>query len=479
MSDKTAIAGDTEAQEKAEVQEVSSKLHDFVIGNKDHIEEILKSQDQEDSFGLADAEIRRQAHSLNRSTKKIYDIFMNDGFEDPQTRNFCLQKGEADYKQHRITLNNMIEKMEDAQHTSNKSLFLPKVITKIVRDAIEPETVLEPLFRKMRYNGETINFPAFGGMVAADIGAAEEYPEQKLEAAGQISINIGKSGLAVMMTDEMIRYSQYDLMRISIEHAAKALIRHKEVKCANHLSDNSTAIFNNQGRFGLDGAPVAGTYSTSGRGSDGATNGTFTINDLFIMYAESVKRGFVPNTLVMNPMGWLIFAMSPELRAFGFNNNGQMFQALSGQVGRARQWEKGPNVWASTGNNELLGSTYAEVPNMFPSTLNIVVSPFVYHAQDGSTDEFKTHIHMADRAEIGLIVVDEEPVTEEWSDPRRDIKKTKIRERYGIGSLHNNEAIISAKNIIIKKGYDIEDKIMWDAQSGGLAAGPEDHPWMS
>ena len=42
-----------------------------------------------------------------------------------------------------------------------------------------------------------------------------EYPERKLEVAGTVTAFIGKSGVKVRITDEMLRYSQYDVMSMN------------------------------------------------------------------------------------------------------------------------------------------------------------------------------------------------------------------------------------------------------------------------
>jgi hypothetical protein len=39
---------------------------------------------------------------------------------------------------------------------------------------------------------------------------------------------------------------------------------------------------------------------------------------------------------------------------------------------------------------------------------------------------------MMDTSELGAIIVNEDPTTEEWNDPARDIMKIKVRERYGM-----------------------------------------------
>jgi hypothetical protein len=46
-----------------------------------------------------------------------------------------------------------------------------------------------------------------------------------------------------------------------------------------------------------------------------------------------------------------------------------------------------------------------------------------------------------------VLIVDEDITTEEFQDPRVDIRKIKLRERYGIGILNEGKAIAVLKNV--------------------------------
>jgi peptidyl-prolyl cis-trans isomerase SurA len=51
-----------------------------------------------------------------------------------------------------------------------------------------------------------------------------------LLAGGTVVAQIGKSGLAVSLTEEMITWSQWDLIAIQLRLAGQAMARHKEKK---------------------------------------------------------------------------------------------------------------------------------------------------------------------------------------------------------------------------------------------------------
>ena len=207
---------------------------------------------------------------------------------------------------------------------------------------------------------------------------------------------------------------------------------------------------------------------TSGRDSSGAGNGTITLDDLLVMYSKIVERGFIPNALLMSPLGWLVFARDPVLRAFGFANGGPIFTPMQGEPGLARSWyQAGMNV-GPVASAPYVASTYANVPNLFPAPLRIIVSPFISYTSASGATAAKTNIIMCDTNELGIIVVDEDVTTEEWDDPNRDIRTIKFRERYGLGILNEGLAVAVAKNVNIRRAYDLDDKLVWQAGSGAL-----------
>ena len=76
---------------------------------------------------------------------------------------------------------------------------------------------------------------------------------------------------------------------------------------------------------------------------------------------------------------------------------------------------------------------------------------------------------MFDSSELGVLIVDEEVTTEEFDDPRVDIRKIKLRERYGLGILNEGKAIATLKNVHV-----VPNEITLPAQaridvSGGIA----------
>ena len=138
-------------------------------------------------------------------------------------------------------------KLNDALSVPNAPMLMPKVISNIVKEAAEPLLVGTSLLQRINYSyGQTITFPAVGAMVAADIAEGQEYPERSLQMGGAtVTASIGKSGVAVKVTDEMIRYSQFDVIGMHLRAAGRALARHKEVKIFNFIRSVGVTCFDN------------------------------------------------------------------------------------------------------------------------------------------------------------------------------------------------------------------------------------------
>jgi len=388
--------------------------------------------------------------TLDQRVRQLKAIWDNNGV-DPMGRT-----------DERLTWEALCKMAKDSAASPDIQLMIPKVISEFVREPLDWNMVLTGLLQRMSFqNGQQIVFPAVGAMggVNLDMAEGEEYPELSVDMAGTVVARIGKVGIAVRFTEELLRYSMFDVMALHLRAAGRALARWKETKVANMILAEGDISFDN----------ASASYSnTSGRDSGGAANGGITIDDLLVMYADLVNEGFVPNALLMNPMGWLIFARDPTMRAFGFMNGGPLFQTYQGQISYANEFKQGP--WGplagrSAGlGSENIATTYTNVPRLFPYPLQIIVSPVIPFDSTNLT----TDIIMCDTNELGILIEDEPPTTDQWRDPTVDIEKVKIRERYAIGLLNQGRAVRTAKNVKITRSYDLDDALTWQAGSGAL-----------
>lgn len=350
-------------------------------------------------------------------------------------------------------------RITDALSVPDAPLLFPKVMSNVVREAAEPLLVGTSLLQRINYSyGQTITFPAVGALVAADIAEGQEYPEQRLTMGGAtVTASIGKSGVAIKVTEEMIRYSQFDVLGMHLRAAGRALARHKEVKIFNMIKSLGVTVFDNANPArSLKGV-------TTGRALDGSPNGSVTMDDVFDCFAQVMTQGFMPDTLLMHPLTWVMFVKDPTLRAFALMNGGGTFFAnWTGQVNQqyaANASQGGLGIGA--GQNIAEGGNAAGLPAspltayhpqmnsgpVLPSFLGmsfrIIVSPFVpFDPRRKLTD-----IYMFDSRELGALIVDEEVTTEEFLDPKVEMRKVKLRERYGVAILNEGQGVAVMKNV--------------------------------
>lgn len=396
---------------------------------KEHLEEVLKLQTE-------DAKDRR-----------VDAIIRNNGYERAGDADKFLTTEERNRA--RITYPELV----DALGTTEATIFIPRVMTRIVREAVEPVLVLANLFRRLRVPGATsvVQFPSVGAIQAFNIAEGEEYPDQKLEAAGYTIAKIGKVGLKVRFTEEVLRYSSFDLVGLHVRAAGRALARLKEQKAADQLASQGILSFDNV----TPGAALNG--KTTGRDLDLIGNDTITIHDIFQMYADLVNAGFMPTDFIVNPIGWLIFAREPTMRAWAFQNGGALFQPTQGQPGRGEPSES-PNLGPGSGGGTTFGTINQQTTfqrhatSVFPANIGMIVSPFIPFDTALST----TTIHLVDRDEVGVIVQDEDVVMARFEDPHRDLQIMKWRERYGLAISNDGEGMVTANSVSIDKGFDFE-----------------------
>jgi hypothetical protein len=363
--------------------------------------------------------------------------------------------------------------VRDAIATPNASVWLPKVFSNIVKEAVEPLLVGASLLQRVQWQGgQTITFPAVGALDAADVAEGQAYPERQLQMGGAtVTASIGKSGLAVKFTDEMLKQSQFDVMNMHLRAAGRALARHKEKKIFNFISAMGTTAFDNLNpTTSINGV-------THGRALDGSANGSCIVDDIFDCYCQNLLQGFTPNTLLMHPLSWAMFIKDPILRTIALMSGGNTFFATaSGKPSDRAPWDNssqggmgvsgGQNIvpggnagsetaTALTGYPQTLTSA-PQLPSYFPFPFRIIVSPFVrFNPSTKLTDIF-----MFDSNELGALLVAEDITTEEWRDISVDITKVKLRERYGIGILHEGQAITVMRNVKV-----IPNEIVLPAQA--------------
>lgn len=416
-------------------------------------------QDQLSTRGYAPARER----DIDRKFRTMLEAWRNNGriSARPDTRVTMKDMLDADAGRFRDWKANKLDPKDYVAYDANDQywqspMLLPRVISTLVREPAEVVQVLTPLLQRVRWEGPgtSILFPAVSSYTAGnlDMGAEDRYPEGMLEMAGTVVATIGKCGIKIRATAEMLEWNMFDVWGMHLRAAGTALGRWKEQKVANHITNEGTTQFDNS-----SASPSSWTH---GRDASLLFNGTFSLQDLHDMYSSMLNDGFVPNALIMNPMAWTIFAQDPTMRNWAYAQaaQGGIWERVQGEVAALRQWVQGMNGSQKPDDVSQIATTYTNVPELFPYPLRIIVSPFVPYNPTNNT----TSIILCDTNELGVMTVAQELRTVEWDDPEREIKQIAMNEKYAINMLNEGKGVRQAKNVIIARSYDIDDKIGLD-----------------
>jgi len=348
--------------------------------------------------------------------------------------------------------------------TPDTTRFIQETVTTIIKEALEPQLLIVPnLFQRINLEiGRSIEIGAVGALIAHPVPEGAEYPTADLQfdKGKMVSVYVQKYGLRLPITQEHIDDSQYDVINLWLKAAGRALARRKEMVAISYINEMGTVLFDNL-------APANSQYGvTTGRDITGAQNWTYTFNDLIRQYAFMAMRGYAPNTLLMHPMAWAIFAVDPLMRELVISGQSVASEGLP-QGTYAQNWGQmlkglGYNTTAvqnpHTTALQPWGASFYVAPRYFPTGIKVLVTPFVRFVANATPDGLPlTDIVFADSNNCGILVQRDDVSTERWEDPSRDMVNVKIKERYGMNVMMQGRAITIAKNVVIDKNYVFEN----------------------
>jgi len=418
-----------------------------------------------------------------RNIQHLTSAFNNNGLV-PVTTTVKSEDGKEDI------VTPAIGKVSFKDVLSTKELYslMPEVVTNILVDTIEPEaTISQNLFQEVQVPPSTsFNFGQIGPLIAGEISELGEYPEahfDSMEHGYRFRVGIKKYGLLMKVSDEVLRDDLLGIYAMFLRKAGQALVRKREAVCHDMIQRIGETVFDNA-------KPNESIYgSLAGRGIDGARNGTPTAHDVLQAFSRLIERGFTPDTIMMHPFAWSMFAFDPELKEMfgpasfiGFpgttsrtnsqlNNpyllnwnmtgnptmNNQFQQQGSNTMpGQRSPWEDpllmklGPNPYAQT--TGLTGANIAfNSPGYLPGPVKVLLSPYVRLQK--LQNSWVSDVVFADSNEVGVIMRGSQPNTEEWREPQIDAQNLKIREEYGVGLLNQGKALNIMRNVVIDRNY--------------------------
>lgn len=393
------------------------------------------------------------------ATRYLADLFLNNG----QNQDDGV---ELEWKD--IYSNYLSPRNKDAVAASEIRPLLSSSMEVLIREPVEPMMIITGLFNRVAAKGlqTQVLAGAMGAVTAADIPEHGTYPEVMFQIGGALQTAwIGKSGIAVSFTDEALRYSTWDIMALNLRAMGRALVRHKEQKAVAFLRTLGTELFNNA-------SPTTSMFGVNtGRGLDGAANGSLTMDDLFKALAFMDEEGFPADVLLMNPQFFYLFIQDPVLRNMMLaHGGGAYFQRYTGQAGPLDPWSNGsmgaqgpslgnrivpagsPAGGTPTGiSGREHGMTAAPPmpPSYFPWPFQIRVSPLVpFDAASQLGD-----IYLLSSGNVGFYLEDEAVRSVEWRDEAVDTVKVKFLERYGFAVAHEGQGVGVLKNVKLTRNY--------------------------
>lgn len=338
--------------------------------------------------------------------------------------------------------------VQETLTTTDSIKMIPKVIEGALREAAEPEYLGTRFMNHVNVEGGANSavyvIPVVGELIASEVSEGGRYNEDQVEfntiENSSLEIRVKKVGLKVSVTEEAIADSSWDIMGINIRKMGRAMARFKEEWIFNTFSSHGHIIYDNAIR---QQAPEAGT---TGYGEDGQYNDTLSVEDFIDIVLALMSNGFTPTDVIMHPLVWLVFARNSMI------SNGMTYGALGGQA--VHQWGQiqgtpGFAGMTQTADQQKFVLRPEQVQNRLPMPLTVNFSPFVKFDKI----EKRFDMYCLDRTEVGVIVQKENLSTENWTDPERDLRNLKCKERYGVGILNNGRAITVAKNIAVAPSY--------------------------
>jgi hypothetical protein len=297
-----------------------------------------------------------------------------------------------------------------------------------MREAAEPLYIGSKFMQTIRLTeGRSIEFPSVGAIRAFDVAEGAEYPNQELEFQrhNTTEVRVGKVGLKVQITDEMVSDSQWDVIGLHLRAAGRAMARFKEEKIFREMTRHGHTVFDNDISAAthphLTAAEIAEAHTT-GLNIEGEANNTLAVEDVLDMIIALMANGYTPTDILMHPLVWTVFAKD----------------GLLGSLGKAPE---NPDGSFALGENSVQGR--------IPFGLNVWLSPFIPFDRVNK----KFDMFAVDRNEVGVLLVKEDMTTEQFDNPLRDIISLKVKERYGVGILNEGRAVAVAKNIAFAKSY--------------------------
>ena len=327
--------------------------------------------------------------------------------------------------------------------------LIPKVIEGQLRQAAEPEYLASNFFKQVQVpsgNSAVYVIPYVGEIYASEVQEGGRYNEQSPDFStlenGTFEIRVKKIGCRISITEEAISDGAWDIYSLSVQQMGRAMARYKEEWCMNSFTDHGHIIFDNAIAEQNEEA------RTHGLDANGNYNNTINMEDVLDMMLAMMGNDQTPTDIIMHPLTWVIFARNSMI------GNGLTFGAFGGQ--QVHPWGATQGTPGFAGLSSEMGPqkfimTPEQTQGRLPFGINVNFSPFIKFDKVNKTFD----MYIINRNNVGVIAQKDPLSTDNWTDPERDIRLLKCKERYGVGILDNGRGIAVARNIAVAPTYPV------------------------
>jgi len=355
---------------------------------------------------------------------------------------------------------------KDAIHVEDIPQVINEAVVKTITRAAEPRMVLANLLMPIPMEmDETFSEEMLGTIpgTADWISPGDEPPAvEPISSGSTVGQALRKFGLMLNFSEEVLARSKWPIFQLHLQEAAKDMARFKERQTARMLAMNARYLIQGKTggaspdgdivRYGETVTALTDASATTGRKKSTLDlNATLTLDDLFDMMAHTITRNVFPDTLIMHPFAWKIFATNGELREFAkINGQTPIMRAPQGSAGGIYPQHQGGRIVPLQQNFSQQADLTVDIPDLFPRPLNIIVSPFAHHDTGANTAD----IIMAVSGQVGYSLNGEGPKTDRWGDKLHDMETVKITEFWNVGAMNQGNYLVSAVDISLDRSAD-------------------------
>lgn len=324
--------------------------------------------------------------------------------------------------------------LKDFLASPQAKVLIPRVVIGAMRTTQEAQYLASAMYKKVRMkSGNAMIFPSIGVIRAHQIAEGQEIPSENLawQKHKNSFISASKKGVRLQFTDTLINECEFDIVKIMIQEAGRALGRLKEELAFAEWLTHGHTVFNNELRRA---DPIKYAHAgTTGVDFNNNLNDTIAIDDILDMIINLYNNGYNCTDLILHPLSWVTFAKTG------------LTGALTALTDRNTTVEK-PGASFKIGSKSMQGR--------IPFDFNVNLSPFC----PLDRENFTYDMFACDRNNVGVQLVKSDLKTEEFNDPSRDIKNMKFTEEYSFATYNEGRAISSAKNISMARSWPTPER---------------------